>query len=779
MRIEDMVDIGNFRPLPAVAISGNGRLAGGPGSDTLTGGGGDDILIGHGGADILAGGDGNDLLFGERVAVRNAILANVHDYALIYNGSSYTVAGLKASDHDLLIINPARVIQTTGTPGETLWSATELSTIKNGTKVVLGYLNVAKINDYTSEWKAEWTSNGTASGTNVAGKAPDFLRPDGAATNTRLVDFTKADWEKVLTDRIDQMIAQHFDGMFLDDVLQYYTPYGTSLAASARAMRDLITDLSTYAHSKSPNFVIVENGGPDLISHTTNDGSAYDAAKADAFYGAIDGFVGEQYISTSYTYAIDTTIRNYGGRGIALFSADQGVASAQSLAVKQAADLAGFIPFTITGSNYGFDSPRFVSTMGDTNPGADTLTGGSGDDTLVGGSGADHLYGGAGNDIFYTDRQDDLVFENAGEGTDTVISSSNYYLYANIEKLTLAAGAGDIFGVGNELANVITGNEGANTLLAGAGDDLVHGGAGVDTVYGEGGGDQLFGDAGNDFVAGGAGDDMLDGGTGGDSLYGEDGNDTLYGGSDFVFDRLVGGLGNDVLHGDSGLGDYDYLYGNAGDDSFYVDTPADLVFEQPGEGTDTVYADVAGTGYYLYDNIENLVLMGNTPFGVGNAIDNHLTGNSVSNYLLGGAGSDVLNGKGGNDILFGESGADTFVFEHGTGGDVIGDFAAGTDKLDLSAFSFASYQTVINSMHEVNGTTAIDLGGGDFVVLNGVAKAQLHASDFILTGGSGTAYIASSPGEYFEAGANDASHHFLHNAIGIRSHIGWVHDNAL
>ena len=113
-------------------------------------------------------------------------------------------------------------------------------------------------------------------------------------------------------------------------------------------------------------------------------------------------------------------------------------------------------------------------------------------------------------------------------------------------------------------------------------------------------------------------------------------------------------------------------------------------------------------------------------------MDNHLTGNDVANYLLGGAGNDVLNGKGGNDVLFGESGADTFVLEHGTGGDVIGDFTAGTDKIDLTAFGFADYQTVINSMHEVNGTTAIDLGGGDFIVLNGVAEASLHAGDFIL-----------------------------------------------
>jgi hypothetical protein len=76
------------------------------------------------------------------------------------------------------------------------------------------------------------------------------------------------------------------------------------------------------------------------------------------------------------------------------------------------------------------------------------------------------------------------------------------------------------------------------------------------------------------------------------------------------------------------------------------------------------------------------------------------------------------------------------VFEHGTGGDVIGDFVPGTDKIDLSAIGFASYQAVLNSMHENGGNTAIDLGGGDLIVLNGVTVAQLHAGDFILSGGT-------------------------------------------
>uniref|UniRef100_UPI00307F6CA1 M10 family metallopeptidase C-terminal domain-containing protein n=1 Tax=Sphingomonas sp. TaxID=28214 RepID=UPI00307F6CA1 len=93
--------------------------------------------------------------------------------------------------------------------------------------------------------------------------------------------------------------------------------------------------------------------------------------------------------------------------------------------------------------------------------GNDVIVGNAADNVLTGGTGADNLYGNAGNDTFHVDRQDDVVFEFVDEGTDTVIASGSYYLYANIENLTLT-GSGDLFGVGNELANTILGNSGSN-----------------------------------------------------------------------------------------------------------------------------------------------------------------------------------------------------------------------------------------------------------------------------------------------------------------------------
>ena len=92
---------------------------------------------------------------------------------------------------------------------------------------------------------------------------------------------------------------------------------------------------------------------------------------------------------------------------------------------------------------------------------SNSIVGNSGNNLLAGGGAADVLNGGIGNDTYFVDNAGDAVFENAGQGNDTVFSTVHFALPANVETLVLQ-GSADLQGYGNGLLNTIFGNSGNN-----------------------------------------------------------------------------------------------------------------------------------------------------------------------------------------------------------------------------------------------------------------------------------------------------------------------------
>ena len=141
--------------------------------------------------------------------------------------------------------------------------------------------------------------------------------------------------------------------------------------------------------------------------------------------------------------------------------------------------------------------------------GNDILVGNRGGDLLDGGTGADRMEGREGNDRYVVDnfgtsRARDTVVEAPDAGVDTVRSSVNYTLPANVENLVVigsaAFGSGD--GTGNELANAMTGDSRGNLLKGLAGKGTLKGGGGADTLQGGSGADKIYGGGGNDVLRG-------------------------------------------------------------------------------------------------------------------------------------------------------------------------------------------------------------------------------------------------------------------------------------
>jgi len=211
------------------------------------------------------------------------------------------------------------------------------------------------------------------------------------------------------------------------------------------------------------------------------------------------------------------------------------------------------------------------------------LYGLDGNDTLSGGPGETKMYGGPGNDRYIVATPTHYVFESANEGSDSISSTINYTIPANVENMILT-GTGNINGTGNETDNRIIGNAGNNT------------------ISGLGGNDQLDGGTdGTDILIGGTGDDLYSvnrpdttiveaSAAGSDSIITTisltipanvenmtlSGTGNINGTGNELSNRIVGNAGVNVING---MGGNDTLTGKEGNDTFVFNS---------GFGNDTV-----------------------------------------------------------------------------------------------------------------------------------------------------------------------------------------------
>jgi Ca2+-binding RTX toxin-like protein len=166
------------------------------------------------------------------------------------------------------------------------------------------------------------------------------------------------------------------------------------------------------------------------------------------------------------------------------------------------------------------------------------------------------------------------------------------------------------------------------------------------------------------------------------------------------------------------------------------------VSEVDSDGIDTVRSSVT---YTLGDNLERLFLTGADNIeGTGNNLDNTILGNGGINVLRGEAGNDTINGAdgddtliggAGNDYLTGGAGVNTFRFyDSGEGIDIISDFKAGTDKIQISANGFDETM----SLGRLDATA--------FIAGAGITSASDHAHRFI--------YNTSNGALFFDADGN-------------------------
>lgn len=133
-------------------------------------------------------------------------------------------------------------------------------------------------------------------------------------------------------------------------------------------------------------------------------------------------------------------------------------------------------------SSVNYMLPTNVNNLIFTGTSALKGTANNGTDTLTSNTGVDTPVGGTGTDTFVVKNSSDVVAVGSTAGNDTIQSSVNFVLPANVQYLALT-GSSSISGAGNSLTDLITGNTGNDTLTGGTGIAVLEGGtAGSDQI---------------------------------------------------------------------------------------------------------------------------------------------------------------------------------------------------------------------------------------------------------------------------------------------------------
>lgn len=384
-----------------------------------------------------------------------------------------------------------------------------------------------------------------------------------------------------------------------------------------------------------------------------------------------DTLVGGRGDDVFYIYDTTTRVQDYfdAGRGgydriFTAVSYDMQNASVEFLSTITHADTT---PVNLIGNGY-----------------QDTIIGNYGNNIITSGGGSTTLIGLRGDDTYYV-REGNRVVENAGEGFDTVYTSTSFALDAasSIEVLSAFqafAGVSALNLTGNAVSQTIIGSNGANIIDGRGGNDTLIGLNGDDTyrVYGSGdvvvegvnGGNDTVFTSGNFYLGAGVSIETI-------SAADQASASSLYLLGNALDQRMIGDYGNNTLNGGGSRGG-DTLVGLLGDDIYRIFGQNDVVLESAGQGNDIIYTS---GNYRLAAGVEVETLSTHSHVST---LAMNLTGNELNNTIIGNYGTNILDGGGGSDTLIGLEGDDVFRFtaapaagavttirDYGTGNDVI------------------------------------------------------------------------------------------------------------
>jgi Ca2+-binding RTX toxin-like protein len=695
--------------------SGNVSVDAGSGNDTVVGGVGNDIIHGGAGDNLLIGGTGNDLFYGEGAS--DTIVAGTGSDTLIgTGGGNYTFdyaagsgpAVIDASQGGAYTVQLSGIAPSAVTVGRSGQNVT--LNLPGGQSLTLQSFYADPAVEVQFDDGTAWNQfslplpGGVITGTNgddviVTGATDDLINAEGG---NDYIDAGSGNDSVNGGDGNDTIYGgagnnQLFGGAG-DDVI---FGEGTNNTIDAGDGNDTI-------YGGTGNNQLFGGTGNDLIfvqgANDTIDGGAGN----DTLIGTGGG---------TYRYLFgpgggqDVIDGSQGGNYVVQLSGN--LAPSDVAVGRSGRDLTLTLPGgqdTLTFQSF-YTNPSYQvefsnGTVWDkyalhTQAGA-TQTGTDGPDILTGYPGFPNtLVGGGGDDTYYVNNPTDTIVEAPGGGNDSVYSTANYTLPANVENLTLLETTTGSDGystvplnpvptvaIGNDLNNVITGNSYDDRLEGGAGDDTLVAGMGIAGTFSTAVDQTLVGGPGNDTYVYNAG----------------------FGGIDTIIDDISTGDTNTLITDaraafQSTPAMYLALQGSTlemiftlNNDSVIENTHELLIpgFDPTDAYRATAINQISLDGGQTFMTYQQLIAMG---ISIQSSGPNELvTGTNADDRITGNPG-DTLSGGVGND---------TYLFNPGNGAEVIQDVAV---PGAMNAIAFGPGITP-GDLSFVQGTTTLTINTG-------------------------------------------------------------------
>jgi Ca2+-binding RTX toxin-like protein len=201
-------------------------------------------------------------------------------------------------------------------------------------------------------------------------------------------------------------------------------------------------------------------------------------------------------------------------------------------------------------------------------------------------------------------------------------------------------------------------------------------------------------------------------------------------------ETLKGSASSDAIYSNGGD---DLMIGGTGNDSYHVDSAHDVVTENSGAGSDTIYVSLS---YTNAANVERLILSGSGDFNAAGL-------NGQNDILVGNSGNNILNGRTGGDNMSAGQGDDFYYVN--TSADVVNETSAAGSGFD-TIFSMSGYTIAANverlyllgtanyNANGRNGQNDFLAGNSGANIINGMSGDDVKRGGLgndILTGGGG------------------------------------------